>query len=110
MAAYGRRVGGVYPGIEVRFGSWLKRRDTARLIRSGATSILFVLFPQKLASLSIDEMYPSASFAGDCFVLVGRRVLIAVEPMLDFHPCYWAGEQQGSHGPLIRGLILSAMI
>jgi hypothetical protein len=54
----------------------------APLIRSGATSILFVLFPQKLASLSIDEMYPSASFAGDCFVLVGRRVLIAVEPML----------------------------
>jgi hypothetical protein len=50
--------------------------------------------PQKLASLSIDEKYPSASLAGDSFVLVGRRVLIAVEPMLDFYLCYWAGEQQ----------------
>jgi hypothetical protein len=83
----------------------------ARLIRSGATSILFVLFPQKLASLSIDEMYPSASLAGDSFVLVGRRVIIAVEPVLDFHPCYWAGEQQTVwHASLVRGLDWSAMI
>jgi hypothetical protein len=52
------------------------------------TLILFVLLPQKLAGPSIDEMYPSASWAGDSFVLVSRRVLIAVEPMLDFHPCY----------------------
>jgi hypothetical protein len=83
----------------------------ARLIRSGQTSILFVLFPQKLASVSIDEMQPSAGLAGDSFVLVDRRVLIAVEPMLDFHPCYWAGEQQTVwHAFLIRGPNWSAMI
>jgi len=77
-----------------------------RPIRSGATSILFVLLPQKLAGLSIDEMYPSASLAGDSFVLVGRGVLIAVEPMLDFHPGYWAAEQQeGWHAPLSEGQI-----
>ena len=76
----------------------------ARLIRSGATLILLVLLPQKLASLPIDEMYPTASLAGDSFVLVDRRVLVAVEPMLDFHPGYWAGEQQTvRHASLIRG-------
>jgi hypothetical protein len=87
-------------------GTWWRGLFLAARSAAGQTSILFVLLPQKLAGLSIDEMYPSASLAGDSFVLVGRGVLIAVEPMLDFHPGYWAAEQQeGWHAPLSEGQI-----
>ena len=41
--------------------TWWRGFFCARLIRNGATRVLFVLVPQKLAGLSIDEMYPGAS-------------------------------------------------
>ena len=59
-------------------------------------ALLFVL-TQQLASLPIEKVHPQAGGAGDRLILVFRRVLIVIQPMLDLHRCYRAGEKERGH-------------
>jgi hypothetical protein len=65
-------LGSSLPGL---FGNAQRRQN---LVRS------FFLLAKQPAGLSIDQMQPSASFACDGFILGFRRVLIIVQPVLNF--------------------------
>jgi hypothetical protein len=58
---------------------------------------LLVLLAQELPGLSVEKVHPRAGLAGNSLVRVFGRVLIIIQPMLDFHRCHRTGEQELGH-------------
>jgi hypothetical protein len=69
---------------------------TDREIERPRVPLLFVL-AQYFAGLPVDQVQLGAGEAGDHLIFVFGHVLIVVQPMLDFHRCRRAGENERGH-------------
>jgi hypothetical protein len=74
---------------------------TPVVLRPTVAVSLFVL-AQQLAGLPIEKVHPRACRTGNRLILVFRRVLIIIQPMLDLHRCCWASEKERGHRLYIR--------
>jgi hypothetical protein len=70
---------------------------TGQAARAGTEGALLVLAAQYFAGLPVNKVQLGASEAGDHLIFVFGHVLIVVQPMLDFHRCRWAGENERGH-------------
>jgi hypothetical protein len=76
------------------------------LSKSGCTAASadqrLILLSEKSAGPSVDQMQPGAGLACNGLILGFRRVLIVVQPVLNFQPGRRAAEKSMGHAPRTR--------
>jgi hypothetical protein len=75
-----------------------------------APSLGAVLLAQHLAGLPVDEMHLGAGLADDRPILVGRRIFVVFEPVLDLELCRRTSEHKVGHPVVVDGIERTALI